>query len=825
MSSSSKKLEIKPASAVKVSEMKQQRLSTSFKRKEPTPNPEELAPYNRGIENIPKKMVKLNNDLHLNPQDLKKMRVYDVPNQNVNQKSQIDPLNNKKKNSIESKNEDQSILLKNDKQKNDFQEKSEELKKNDVKKDEKSDSDDEKEETNEMNRIKYLADYEFLEFDKVTKLLYCKWCRDKGHINSLAKGYIFLKKHRITEHCNGSEHRVCLKEQNVLNGKKPSENQQTLEESLNCTKKNEDVSNLIPVFRNVYFLAKENIALHKSSQLHQLNELNGANLSNYYRNEVTARLLMVHIAEVFRKEILENLSKSPYIGVQLDESPDINLTPHLSMCFQYLDKNGVHSKFLRLFELDNQKAETIFNILWAFLCRHQLHKKCIAMSVDGCPTMLSHINGVYGRLKQKIPGLLVNHCALHRLALTVKGLMKPIYLKKNQTLASLTDHEKDEYLMHLELSKFYQNVKELISFLTGSANRINALDKNTLLLNKKTLKLVSPTEVRFLSFYQCLVRLLEIYPAILKTLDEFVNNDNADKEISDRALTHLNVVTQFRFIFTICYLGDIMRIINRPEVSLQKNVITLNKYLQEINLCISELSDLYDEDDKGLYLKKFLTEFDKTKKEFKEFLFEYMKDEEVDGLVKARKVTNKIRNDIVARFSVDNPMLKNFSTLEIPTLKANLTKDNSKLYGNRELVECSKHINSFVTSHVDYSERDETIDLDVIVAEWKTFKNNIMTNYTGASSETLALILTESDNYSTLIKIYDFMSVIPLTSVECERTFSTMNLIMTSNRNCLENDTLEDLILISVYGPDDLENFDPIPSIRLWQSTGKRKFN
>jgi len=60
--------------------------------------------------------------------------------------------------------------------------------------------------------------------------------------------------------------------------------------------------------------------------------------------------------------------------------------------------------------------------------------------------------------------------------------------------------------------------------------------------------------------------------------------------------------------------------------------------------------------------------------------------------------------------------------------------------------------------------------------------------------------------------------------MECERKFSKMNLIKTSLRNSFENDTLDDLMLISIYGPDDIINFDPALAIALWQQSGKRKF-
>jgi len=60
-----------------------------------------------------------------------------------------------------------------------------------------------------------------------------------------------------------------------------------------------------------------------------------------------------------------------------------------------------------------------------------------------------------------------------------------------------------------------------------------------------------------------------------------------------------------------------MRIINRPEVQFQKDALSLSKYIKEMNLCMSELKDLYVDDDRGLYLKKLMIEFDTTQKKKK----------------------------------------------------------------------------------------------------------------------------------------------------------------------------------------------------------------
>jgi hypothetical protein len=266
-----------------------------------------------------------------------------------------------------------------------------------------------------------------------------------------------------------------------------------------------------------------------------------------------------------------------------------------------------------------------------------------------------------------------------------------------------------------------------------------------------------------------------------------------------------------------------MRIVNRPEVQLQNNIISASKYIKEMNLCITELDNLYVENDRGLYFDKLMKEFDREKKLYKECLLEYKKEEEIELLEFGRRVARTVKEDIVTRFKVDNQMIKNFSVLEADSIHEHMTKENFRVYGNDELEKCGQHFNKFAQSNGQAQQEDSLIDLSVLTSEWKTLKTDIVTNHFGGDIATLTLLAKDSNTYPALTKLYNFMAAIPITSMECERTFSAMNLVMTPHRNCLLNDTLEDLVLILTYGPE-LKDFDPLPAIKAWKESAYRRF-
>ena len=63
--------------------------------------------------------------------------------------------------------------------------------------------------------------------------------------------------------------------------------------------------------------------------------------------------------------------------------------------------------------------------------------------------------------------------------------------------------------------------------------------------------------------------------------------------------------------------------------------------------------------------------------------------------------------------------------------------------------------------------------------------------------------------------------IIPISSAQCERGFSAQRRIKSDVRSRLHVSTTEDLIRISMEGPE-LEAFDPTPAVVKWFSSGQR---
>ena len=65
------------------------------------------------------------------------------------------------------------------------------------------------------------------------------------------------------------------------------------------------------------------------------------------------------------------------------------------------------------------------------------------------------------------------------------------------------------------------------------------------------------------------------------------------------------------------------------------------------------------------------------------------------------------------------------------------------------------------------------------------------------------------------------VNTIAISSAECERGFSQMNLICTATRASLHVSTISSLLLLNLVGPPQ-NKFNPVPYVRSWIAKGHR---
>ena len=121
--------------------------------------------------------------------------------------------------------------------------------------------------------------------------------------------------------------------------------------------------------------------------------------------------------------MLDKLKLCNSIGILVDESTDIGeKKKQLCIFVTYLYDNQPYTSFLKLIELEDGKAETIFLVLKQYLHKHTIYSKISAFRSDGANVVCSQKNCVAGLLLKEYKEIIGIHCYAHRINLIASNL-------------------------------------------------------------------------------------------------------------------------------------------------------------------------------------------------------------------------------------------------------------------------------------------------------------------------------------------------------------------------------------------------------------------
>ena len=212
-------------------------------------------------------------------------------------------------------------------------------------------------------------------------------------------------------------------------------------------------------------------------------------------------------------------------------------------------------------------------------------------------------------------------------------------------------------------------------------------------------------------------------------------------------------------------------------------------YMQGLEAVLSELSNSYD---------FAITE--NQKKSFKKNIH----DQYLHNLI----------GNLEARFS-DAGVLSALATIFNPQKAMSCHTDLFSAFGDEEIATISVH---FTT----------TVLKDILLQEWALFKHLLVSEFKEVSTRdimsTMSANTTFSSLYPTLSKLASIALIVPVSTADCERGFSTMNRIKTDPKNRLKTTTLDKLIRLSSEGPE-LDEFNFERAAMLWASKSNRRIN
>lgn len=503
-----------------------------------------------------------------------------------------------------------------------------------------------------------------------------------------------------------------------------------------------------------------------------------------YLNQHAVDEMNESISTMLEEELLENIRNSTFCSIMLDESTDVSNSKRLVVYIRYINGYVGKTAYISNIELKDGTAESIFKAVHNCLKEKGLQENfsnVVAICTDGANVMVGCRNGVVTKIKEINKKIIGIHCLAHRLALCLSDASKSVS----------------------QISKFQDTLKSVFSYYSSSAVRLNRLQEIQDVLDEPMLKYTEPCSVRWLSVSSCVSVVLRTIDSLRAALEHDASLKTGD---AAKAKGILKLVSEFSFVALVHIMMDIL-----------EPFTMLSKFLQNENLVLSSVTNMI------VSTKESLEELQTTRGPHEE-----KKNSELQGnMFKKNKLTDpcnsqklgldnlkstyisKVIEEMDRRFPPETlAMCSKFQCIEPSAIKANGEKTD---FGNTLIKDI---VNQFCPEE----------EIDSAIAEYALFKkvvkNENMLDF-GKFSE--KFLREYSDTFPIISKIMKVALVLPVTSVPCERGFSTQNRIKSNFRNSLNNKNLDILMRISELGPEKLNETQVLNCHKIWLNMKKRR--
>lgn len=189
----------------------------------------------------------------------------------------------------------------------------------------------------------------------------------------------------------------------------------------------------------------------------------------------------------FEKKMLQDLGKCTF-SVIIDESTDITTTKVLAIAVKYYSETSysVKTRFLSMVDVKGETAQDLFDALNGALTKCGLNiKNVIGFAADTTNVMFGETSGIVTKIRDINPQCLFVKCVCHSIALAAS------------------------YASKLLPRSIEQLVKEVYNYFGHSSKRQREFSEFQEFTNTDKHKILRHYDIRWLSFHNCVNRILE----------------------------------------------------------------------------------------------------------------------------------------------------------------------------------------------------------------------------------------------------------------------------------------------------------------------------
>ncbi|KAJ6633916.1 hypothetical protein lerEdw1_014256, partial [Lerista edwardsae] len=181
------------------------------------------------------------------------------------------------------------------------------------------------------------------------------------------------------------------------------------------------------------------------------------------------------VGEVIRNDIKQEINAAPFVAVEVDETTDVTNRAQVCVVLHYVAKSEatceVREAFLGFDDVgEGRRAPAIAEYVLRVLGKYKCVDKLVAQTYDGASVMVSDLDEVQAKIKEKVPEAMFTHCYAHNLNLVLSHSAKCIP----------------------ECKTFFRTLEGLATFFNQAATRTHLLDD----LVRRRLPRAAPTRWR-----------------------------------------------------------------------------------------------------------------------------------------------------------------------------------------------------------------------------------------------------------------------------------------------------------------------------------------
>ncbi|XP_063387958.1 zinc finger MYM-type protein 1-like [Cydia fagiglandana] len=453
------------------------------------------------------------------------------------------------------------------------------------------------------------------------------------------------------------------------------------------------------------------------------------------------------VADVIRARIENEVKKTKFVSVIIEETPDVSHREQLCLILRYFGENDIHDRFMRYVNVSlSRTADVISNIILELLKKHDCTEKLVAQSYDGASVMSGIRNEVQQKVKEVCPEATYIWCDAHDLALV---LSKSCYRIS-------------------EISSFFSALQSISIFFSRSTKRAAFYDTHC------SKKMPNAPATRWTCMSQLVNTVFDQKDNLVTVFSEICDHpEDWDGDTILAAGNFETLMNSFNFNFFLNTFHHIFEksdslynIVQKSEV----NVYYCSNKIKEFQTWLrvdfqSEFGQIYDNTLQNHAAPRMRRNISCAQTEYKRLFVE---------------IIDKIHSEVEERYS-EIIKLKFFQLV------------NNKKFENYNSNFPSEALDSLFETYPNFFDR-------------QTLKNQLACLYSSdvlRNCNVFELIDFINQNnleeaFPQLLKLANLVVTIPATSASAERAFSSLKRIHTYLRNTQGQERVSDLSTIAI---------------------------